>query len=141
MNKPTSKFDQHDAAWQEFCYQNARDFDLNTRDLAALCGVPLNTFVQLKPVTAVIAAGRAEFKRRAQQEFMGYLLADPSSIEDPAERAQMRSLQMDALKTWMKLETKREEMASLTEERDKDRETIKNLTTEELKAKAKELLK
>ena len=141
MEKPSTAFDQHDPAWQAFCYHQASTFDLNLRDLAAICGVRFNTFVQLVPVTGAIAAGRAEFKRRAQQEFVGYLLADPSSIEDPAERAQMRSLQLDALKTWLKMEVKREEIASMSDEKDKDRETLKNLSTEELKQRAKELLK
>ena len=140
MERPTHPFNQNDAAWQNYCYEQARTLDLNTRDLAALCKIPLNTFVNLKQITAVIAEGRAEFKRRVQMEFIGYLLADISAFTDPAERAHMRNLQMDALKQWMKLETKREELAHLSEDKEKDRETIRSLTTEELKAKARALL-
>ena len=141
MDKPTHKFHQDDPEWQKFCFEQARTLDLNTRDLAALCKVPLNTFVNMRAITSVIAEGRALFKSRVQQEFLGYLLADPTMYEDPQERAHIRTLQMDALKQWMKLETKREELAHLTEDKEKDRSVLKDLTSEELRTKARELLK
>lgn len=141
MQKPTHKFDQHDTQWQEWCYHQASTLDLNTRDLAALTGTPLNTFVNMRPITSVVAAGRAAFKARIQQELTGFLLLDPSLYEDPAERRHMQTLKLDALKTWAKLESKREEMAHLTAEKEQDRSLLKNLSTEELRARAAELLK
>ena len=141
MEKPSHKFDQHCPEWQQWCFTQASTLDLNTRDLAALAGIPLNTFVNMRPITSVVAAGRALFKSRIQKELVDYLLLDPTLYEDPAERRHLQSLKLDALKTWAKLESKREEMAHLTAEKEQDRNLLKDLSTEELKAKAAELLK
>jgi hypothetical protein len=74
-------------------------------------------------------------------ELAGYAFADPTIAEDPVERARIHTLKLDAIKTWIKLEAKREELTLLTEEKDKDRSALAQLTTEELRAKARELLK
>ena len=141
MDKPLHKFDQHCPEWQNWCFIQASTLDLNTRDLAALCQVPLNTFVNMRPITAAVSAGRALFKCRVQKEFVDYLMLDPTLVEDPNERRHLHTLKLDALKTWAKLEAKREELAHLTNEKEQDRTLLKEMSTEELKAKAAELLK
>ena len=141
MEKPSHAFDEHCPEWQHWCFTQASTLDLNTRDIAALAGVRLHTFNTYRNITAVIAAGRALFKSRIQKELVDYLLLDPTLYEDPAERRHLQTLKLDALKTWAKLESKREEMAHLTSEKEQDRNLLKTLTTDELKAKAAELLK
>ena len=140
-NRPKGKFDPDSQQWVEWVFHQAADFDLGIRDIAGLAQVPLHTFNSYRNVTGVIATGKAVFRAKVAQEMCSFMFADLACIEDPAERRHLQTLQMDALKHWTKLEQKREEMASFKDDKEKDREALTKLSTEELKAKARELLK
>lgn len=138
---PEGKFDPQDQRWLDYCFTLASTLDLNVRDVAAKCQVNFNTFVSYPGIRGVIAAGRADFKTKVMQEFVGFILAEPNDYADPMERNQVRAQKLDAVKHWTKLEQKREEMAGVERESEANRQFLSTLSTEELKQKALELLK
>lgn len=140
MERPRHPFDQADSAWQRYVYHLARWQLLQLRDIAGACNVKLNTFKSYPDILAVAREGWSDARGSVNHELMAIAAADPYAVEDPSERAQVRSLKMDALKTLHRTFEKRDELGQMAEERDKDRETLKNLSTEELKQRAKALL-
>jgi len=140
MERPSYPFDRTDERWLRYAYYLARWQLLQLRDIAGACGVKLNTFKSFDDVLSVIREGWADARGSVSQELMVIAAADPSAIEDPAERAHIRSLKMDALKTLHKTFEKRDELSAMSNERDKDREALKELTTEDIKARARKLL-
>lgn len=141
MERPTHPFDHQDPRWQRYVYHLARWQLLQIRDIAGACGVKLNTFKSYDDILSVMRTGWAEARGFITGELMSIAAADPYSVEDPAERAQLRMHKLDALKTLNKTCEKRDEMQLLTEDKEKDRDVLKKLSTEELRARAAELLK
>lgn len=141
ITPPSHPFDADDKEWQYYAFRLASELDLPLQNIAALCGINWAVLkTHHKALQGVIAAGRATFKANVMRELTYFLFANPDVLEDPAERARVSAQKLDAMKTWMKIEAKREEMESVKEEKTKDREVLKEMTAEELKAKARELL-
>lgn len=142
ISPPTHPFDANDKDWQHYAFTLASELDLPLQNIAALCGTNWQSLKSNhKVLQGVIARGRATYKARMLSELAGFAFADPALTDDPIERARIHTLKLDAVKTWLKLDAKREEMEMLSLDKDKDRNALKDLTVEELKAKAKELLK
>jgi hypothetical protein len=141
ITPPRHPFDANDKEWQHYAFRLASELDLPLQNIAALCGINWTILkTSHKPLQSVIAAGRATFKARAMQELAYFLFSNPDLLDDAAERARVSAQKLDALKTWLKIEAKREEMEMLSADKDKDRDVLTKLSTEELRQKAKALL-
>ena len=141
MERPSHPFSPQDPSWQRYVYHLARWQLLQIRDIAGACGVKLNTFKSYDDILSVMRTGWAEARGFITGELMSIASIDPYVTDDPNERAQLRMQKLDALKTLNKTCEKRDEMQLFSEDKEKDRDALKELTTEELKAKARELLK
>ena len=144
--RPEGKYDhtkQHDPEWQKYVWHLGRWNMLQLKDVAALLGIPLATLKNgnHEITLGVYRTGMAEAFGTVNFELMALATADPYSFDDPVERSQVRLQKMDALKTLSKIYEKRGELEALSAEKDQDRDMLKSLSTEELRAKAMELLK
>lgn len=140
-NRPNGKFDPESELWQQWVFMQASELDIGVRDIAGMACVPLNTFTSYRNIAGVHAAGRAVFRMKVAEKMASIMFVDTFLIEDENDRRQAQALQADMIKHFTKLELKREEMHSLKDEKAMDREIISKLTTEELKTRARELLK
>jgi hypothetical protein len=129
--------------WQKFVWHLARWNLLQLREVAAMLGIPLATLKNgnHETILTVYRQGLAEAYADVNYGLLTMATADPDLTESPMERAQIRTLKLDALKVLSKTYEKRAEFDNLSAERDKDREIIKAMTTEELQDAARKLLK
>lgn len=142
--RPLGKYDhtkQDDPAWQRYVWHLARWNLLQLREIAALLGIPKKTLDNHDLILSVIRSGWSEAYGAVNFELLSIAATDPSMYDDPAERAQIRAQKLDALKTVSKIYEKRTEYEMLSADKDKDREALKSMSIEELKARAQELLK
>lgn len=140
MERPTHPFHHEDPHWLRYVWHLARWHLLQQRDIAGACGIKLTTFKSYDNVLSVMRQGWAEARGSVAYELMQVASADPYLADDPVERAQIRTHKLDALKTLHKTFEKRDELSEMSNERDKDREALKELTTEDIKARARKLL-
>lgn len=138
---PEHKFHPDDADWQSYCYFLARDYDMTMTAIAALCHVPFFTFRDYLQVTGVISQGRAEFRNRVMNELNSFIVSNPELFDDPIERATIRKLKLDAIKHWTKMDESRAEREELKQELKLSRDALSSLSSDELKAKAEQLLR
>jgi DNA-binding transcriptional regulator YhcF (GntR family) len=126
--------------WVFFAHYLAKSFHLNSRQVAAKLGVNVNTMKANYPnICRGIAEGHADFQVFVMTELIGQAQAEPLDFEIE-ERAQIRNLKADAVKTLSKLTLRREELEELKEGQAIVENALSKLTDEELIAKAKELL-
>lgn len=138
---PEHKYHPDDHEWQSYCYFLARDYDMTLTAIAALCSIPYNTLKEQPSVTGVIAQGRAEFRTRVMNELNSFIVANPEHFDDPVERATVRKLKLDAIKHWTKIDDNRVEREEFKQEMKLSRDALSSLSSEELRAKAQELLR
>ena len=141
MEKPSHPYSQHDAAWARYVHYLARWQLLQTRDIAGACGVNIATFKKHENILSVMRSGWAEARGSVALELMMVAAADPMMFDDPIERSQVRTHKLDALKTLHKTFEKRDELSTMSNEREADRVILKEMSLEDLKARAAELLK
>lgn len=137
---PEHKFSPDDHEWQSYCYFLARDYDMPVTSIAALCQIPFNTF-KMMSITGVVARGRAEFRNRVMNELNSFIVANPEDFDEIEERLTIRKLKLDAIKHWTKIDESRVEREELKEELKASRDALSSLSGDELREKAKELLK
>lgn len=139
--RPEGQYDFHAQEWAQYAYELAAAHNLPMKQVAAKIGVPADTLKKHTLVNAAIRQGLADFAAWVTSELVFQAAADVDLAQDPVERSQIRSLKADALRTLHKAVSRREEMEEFRDTHDEKIGALKNLSTEELRKKAEELLK
>lgn len=134
---PSTRPHVNDEGWQDYAFRMAATYDLSLKPICDFIGVNYNVAKGTVPFASKVAAGRALFKLNAHQEFTKFMFLDTDIVEDPAERKHLQLMKLDALKHWTKLDQRREEMEIVRQTVERP---LKDVPTEELKAKLREML-
>ena len=138
--RPEAPFSDTSTEWLRFAEYLASEYALTNRHIAGAMGILQRTLTNSPNVCGVVNRGRASFEAKVMRELAGLAFDTPENYEEPIERAQVRTMKLDALKTIFKATEKRAELEQVKSEAEATREILSSFTDDELRQKAKELI-
>jgi hypothetical protein len=139
--EPSVPYSRTNPEWQRYAYELAATYNLHRKHIAAKLGLNFNTLDTHHEMILAINKGWADFAKMTMGELLRFALDEPTNYDDPIERNQIRAQKLDATKTISKIVEKREEVAAVAHEGDKNREALKALPLDVLQAELRKFIK
>ena len=139
-HRPEGRYDKDSEEWAQFAFYLADRYFMSMSDACETMGVNYNTAMQHPIIRQAVQAGHAAFKARQIQGLEEFANADPMQAF-PEDRPQVRALKLDARKTLQKAGENREKLRQQMLQGQAQNALLKELTDEQLRAKAAELLR